>query len=90
MNNASINMVCNEGKPSKVAIQDIMHSTITERNATMIKKGFIMVKVLLAWLLRVINPSGPSPSISFTSSTNIGSNYNKQHNKAENKSALKI
>ena len=38
MNNASINGVCNEGKPSKVAIQDIMHSTITERNATMIKR----------------------------------------------------
>ena len=38
MNNASINGVCNEGKPSKVAIQDIMHSTITERNVTMIKR----------------------------------------------------
>ena len=38
MINASVNGVCNEGKPSKVAIQDIMHSTITERNVTMIKR----------------------------------------------------
>lgn len=38
MNNASINGVCNEGKPSKAAIQDIMHSTIMERNAIMIKR----------------------------------------------------
>ena len=38
MNNASINGVCNEGKPSKVAIQDIMHSTITGRNDIMIKR----------------------------------------------------
>ena len=38
MINASINGVCNIGKPSKVAIQDIMHSTITERNAIMVKR----------------------------------------------------
>ena len=55
------------------------------------KKGFIdMVKGLLAWFIRVFKSSGPSPSISSTSSTNIGNNYSKQHNKAENKSALKI
>ena len=52
MINASINGVCNKGKPSKVAIQDIMHSTITERNVTMIK-GFIMVKGLLACFNKV-------------------------------------
>ena len=38
MNNASINGVCNGGKPSKVAIQDIMHSTIMEINAIIIKR----------------------------------------------------
>ena len=55
------------------------------------KKGFIdMVKGLLAWLRKVFNPSGPSMSIPSTSSTNIGNKHNKQHNKAERKSALKI
>ena len=55
------------------------------------KKGFIdMVKGLLAWFIRVFKSSGPSPSISSTSSTIVESNHNKQHNKAENKSALKI
>ena len=39
MNNASINGVCNKDKRSKVAIQDIMHSTITERNVTMRKRA---------------------------------------------------
>ena len=36
------------------------------------------------------NISGPTPSISSTSSTIVESNHNKQHNKAGNKSALKI
>ena len=58
------------------------------------KKGFVdMVKGLLAWFIRVFkssNISGPTPSISSTSSTIVESNHNKQHNKAENKSALKI
>ena len=58
------------------------------------KKGFIdVVKGLLAWFIRVLrssNISGPTPSISSTSSTIVESNHNKQHNKAENKSALKI
>ena len=58
------------------------------------KKDFIdMVKGLLAWFIRVFkssNISGPTPSISSTSSTIVESNHNKQHNKAENKSALKI
>ena len=55
------------------------------------KKGFIdMVKGLLAWFIRVFNSSSPSPSTPSTSSTNVGSNRNKQHNNAENKSALKI
>ena len=40
--------------------------------------------------LRSSNISGPTPSISSTSSTIVESNHNKQHNKAENKSALKI
>ena len=55
------------------------------------KKGLIdMVKELLAWFIRVFKSSGPSPRTPSTSSTNVGSNRNKQHNKAENKSALKI
>ena len=55
------------------------------------KKGFIdMVKWLLDWFIRVFKSFGPSPSISSTSSTNIRNNHSKQHNKAENKSALKI
>ena len=55
------------------------------------KKGFIdMVKGLLAWFIGFFKSSGPSPSISSTSSTNIGNNHSKQHNKAGNKSALKI
>ena len=55
------------------------------------KKGFLdMVKGLLAWFIRVFKSSGPSPSISSTPSTNAGNNYSKQHNKAENKSAIKI
>ena len=58
------------------------------------KKGFIdMVKGLLAWFIRVLRSSnifGPTPSISSTSSTVVESNHNKQHNKAKNKSALKI
>ena len=52
------------------------------------KKGFLdMVKWLLAWFIRVFKSSGPSPSIS---STNVWNNHSKQHDKAENKSALKI
>ena len=48
------------------------------------KKGFIdMVKGLLAWFLRVFKSSGPSPSTPSTSSTNVGNNHNKQHNKAK-------
>ena len=51
------------------------------------KKGFIdMVKGLLAWFIRVFkssNISGPTPSISSTSSTIVESNHNKQHNKAK-------
>ena len=55
------------------------------------KKGFMdMVKGLLAWFLRVFKSSGPSPSSPSASSTNVGNNHNKQHNKAGNKSALKI
>ena len=55
------------------------------------KKGFIdMVKGLLAWFLRVFKSSGPSPNTLSTSSTNVGNNHNKQHDKAENKSAPKI
>ena len=55
------------------------------------KKGFVdMVKGLLACFIRVLKSSGPSPSTPSTSSTNVGNNYNKQHDKAENKSALKI
>ena len=55
------------------------------------KKGFIdMVKGLLAWFIRVLKSSGPSPSTSSTLSTISGKNHNKQHNKDENKSALKI
>ena len=44
-------------------------------------KGFIMVKGLLAWFIRVFKSSGPSPSTPSTSSTNVGNNHNKQHNK---------
>ena len=83
MNNASIKEVCNEGNPSKVAIQVIMHSTTTGRNATMIKKGFIMVKGLLAWFIIVFKSSDPSPNTPSTLSTNIGNNHNKQHNKVK-------
>ena len=55
------------------------------------KKGFIdMVKGLLAWFIRVFKSSGPSPSILSTSSTNVRNNHSKQHNKEEDKSALKI
>ena len=55
------------------------------------KKSFIdMVKGLLAWFIRVLRSSGPSPNTLSTSSTNVGNNQNKQHDKAENKSALKI
>ena len=55
------------------------------------KNGFIdMIKGLLAWLNKVFKSFGPSPSILSTSSTNVGNNYSKQHNKAENKSDLKI
>ena len=53
-------------------------------------KGGVMVKWLLPWFIRIFKSSAPSPSISSTSSTNVGNNYSKQHNKAENKSALKI
>ena len=36
------------------------------------KKGFIdMVKGLLAWFIRVLRSSGPSPSTPSTSSTNV-------------------
>ena len=46
------------------------------------KKGFIdMVKGLLAWFLRVFKSFGPSPNTLSTSSTNVGNNHNKQHNK---------
>ena len=46
------------------------------------KKGFIdMVKGLLAWFIRVLRSSGPSPSTPSTSATNVGNNHNKQHNK---------
>ena len=58
------------------------------------KKGFIdMVKGYLPVLTkssRSSNISGPTPSILSTSSTIVESNHNKQLNKAENKSALKI
>ena len=58
------------------------------------KKGFVdMVKGYLPILTkssRSSNISGLAPSISSTSSTIVESNHNKQHNKAENKSALKI
>ena len=55
------------------------------------KKGFTnMVKGLLAWFLRVVKSSSPSPNTLSTLSTNVGNNHNKQHDKAENKSALKI
>ena len=55
------------------------------------KKGFLdMVKGLRAWFIRVFKSSGPTLSISSTSSTIVESNHNKQHKKAENKSALKI
>ena len=48
------------------------------------KKGFIdMVKGLLAWSIRVFKPSGPSSSISSTSSTTVENNHNKQHDKAK-------
>ena len=53
------------------------------------KKGFIdMVKGLLACLtksLRSSNISGPTPSISSTSSTIVENNHNKLHDKVENK-----
>ena len=46
------------------------------------KKGFIdMVKGLLAWFITVLKSSSPSPNTLSTSSTNVGSNHNKQHNK---------
>ena len=48
-----------------------------------------MVKGMLAWFIRVLKSSGPSLSISSTSSTNVENNDSKQQNKAENKSALK-
>ena len=55
------------------------------------KKGFIdMVKGMLAWFFIVFKSSGPSPSTPSTSSTNVGNKHNEQHNKAGNKSALKI
>ena len=48
------------------------------------KKGFIdMVKGLLACFIRVLRSSGPSPGTPSTSSTNVGNNHNKQHNKAK-------
>ena len=48
------------------------------------KKDFIdMVKGLLAWFLRVLKSSGPSPSTPSTSSTNVGNNHNKQQNKSK-------
>ena len=48
------------------------------------KKGFIdMVKGLLAWFIRVLKSSGPSPSTPSTSSTNAGNNQNKHNNKAK-------
>ena len=54
------------------------------------KKGFVdMVKGMLAWFIRVLKSSAPSPSTPSTSSTIVESNHNKQHNKAGNKSALK-
>ena len=91
MHNASINEEVTEatnprGSPSH-----------HDSDATIIKsfmaciKGFIdMVKGLLAWFIRVLRSSGPSPSTPSTSSTNVGNKHNKQHNKAGNKSALKI
>ena len=54
------------------------------------KKVFIdMVKGLLAWFIRVLKSSGP-PSNPSTLSINVVNNHNKQLNKVENKSALKI
>lgn len=48
------------------------------------KKGFIdMINGLPAWFIRVFRSSGPSPSTPSTSSTNVGNNHNKQHNKAK-------
>jgi len=52
------------------------------------KRG-VMVKGLLAWLSKVFNSSGPSPTTPSTSSTIVESNHNKQYKKAKNKSALK-
>ena len=52
-----------------------------------------MVKGLLACfnkVFEVFNISGPTPSISSTSSTIARNNHNKQHNKAKIKSALKM
>ena len=50
------------------------------------KKGFIdMVKGLLAWFIRVLKSSSPSPNTMSPSSTNAGNNHNKQHNKARTK-----
>ena len=47
-----------------------INEEVTEAN--MHKKGFIdMVKGLLAWFIRVLRSSGPSPSTPSTSSTNV-------------------
>ena len=58
-----------------------------EKNGSSWSKGCFPV---LTKSSRSSNISGPTPSISATSSTILESNHNKQHNKAGNESALKI
>ena len=95
MHNASINEEATEatnqrGQPSH-----------HDSDATIIKSYMSCIKrVSWTWskgCLPVVtkssrssNVSGPTPSIPSTSSTIVESNHNKQHNKAGNKSALKI
>ena len=94
MHNASINEEVRWKTIKVVTTSSWFHCNNNMVLYDMHKKGFIdMVKGLLACLTkssRSSNISGPTPSISSTSSTIVERNHNKQHNKAGNKSALKI
>ena len=59
----------------------IFHHHAIGKRVPMNKRG-VMVKGLLAWFVRVFKSSGPSLGTPSTSSTNVGSNHNKKHNKA--------
>ena len=83
MNNASINGYATEASLARLPFKIYIMHSMKQRKCYYDVKWFIMVKGLLAWFTRVLKSSSPSPSISSTSSTNVGNNHSKQHHKAK-------